>query len=361
MVVDFAGERRSSYLMLARLLGGAFVPIVTRDAAHALNPFPPVADALSATGEVRGEILHRIGALTDLLLANEGPDKDAALYRGLVLRGIRRTYARFVEQGRSDAPRFSDLIETWRAMDRDPERLSTLIALLDAFLAGPHARLFDRPTQTPDAAFVIFDLFGLDTLPDHIAEAVVLLVTDHIKGLAFDPTDDGIKYVILDEVAQLIRRPSLAALIDELYSTARKHRTSVWTVTQQYASYTGSPLAGVVRLNTTTQIVLSHQSDAGARALLAEDWGFGPRERAILDRLRTVKGQYAEAMLRTRGKAGPTTARLRIRLSPLDYQIATSDAADRARQRRWLERNPQAPIVDVLERMALASSEASDE
>ena len=50
--------------------------------------------------------------------------------------------------------------------------------------------------------------------------------------------------VILDEVAQLIRRPALAALVDELYSTARKHRTSVWTVTQQYASYTGSPLAG---------------------------------------------------------------------------------------------------------------------
>ena len=203
---------------------------------------------------------------------------------------------------------------------------------------------------------MIFDLFGIDSLPDHIAQAATFLVTQYIKALAFDAEDDRAKYIVLDEVAQLIKWPELASLVDELYSTARKHHTSVWTVTQQYAAYTQSPLAGTIRLNSTTQILLSHASDTEARARIGRDFALDAREQVLFESLTTVKGEYSEALLRTQVLEGDDkrqiAAKLRIRLSPFDYEISTSDAGDRARQRRWMNANPGSPIWAVLEKMA---------
>jgi hypothetical protein len=47
-----------------------------------------------------------------------------------------------------------------------------------------------------------------------------------------------------------------------------------------------------------------------------------------------------------------STAKLRLRLSPLDYEISTSDASDRKFQRKFIEANPEVPLVDVLEHVA---------
>ena len=46
------------------------------------------------------------------------------------------------------------------------------------------------------------------------------------------------------------------------------------------------------------------------------------------------------------------TAKLRLELSPFDYEIATSDAGDRGEQARVIAANPELQLVDVLDRLA---------
>ena len=368
LVVDFAGERKSSYLMVARLFGGRYVPVLGEDGRGSLNPFPTAARALDASGQLRPQVQTFLTVLTDLLLANVGADKDTQLFRRVLQRAFRDTYARLG----GSTPMYSDVYETlesYRGLrEVDQARLQVVLDLMDGFLSGPAARLFNRregvDERAGDARFLILDLFGIDSLEPHVAQAVTYLATEWVKQLAFDPRDPGRKYVVLDEVAQLIRRPEMAGLVDELYSTARKHRTSVWTVTQSYSTYRNSALAGTVKLNSTTQIFLSHASDAQGRRQVAEDYQFNDRERVLFERLRTVKGRYSQALIRTEsedqgGGKRPLTAVLNIELSPLDYQICTSDAADRELQRRYLEANPQVPLWRVLEHIAAARGRAA--
>jgi len=358
IVVDFAGATKSSYLMLARMFGGKFIPVLASD--YALNPFPPPEKALDDRGEVLGEVETFLTVLTDILLSNTGQTKEEQLYRHIIQRGIRDTYRRIQDR----APIYTDLFDTLkdysvRAGDIDREKLSVVLRLLGGFLSSGSARLFNRQsTATPDSPFLILDLYGIDSLDARIAQAVVFLTTQWVKSLAFDASDPGYKYVLLDEVAQLIKRQEMVGLLDELYSTARKHRTSVWTVTQSYHTYRQSALASTVKLNSTTQIFLSHASDEAGRKLIAEDYQFQRREKHLFDGLRTIKGKYSSALIRTEVADQRTreksyiTSVLHIDLSPLDYEICTSDAEDRELQRRYFLANPGRPEHEVLEHIA---------
>ncbi|MEQ8570099.1 MAG: DUF87 domain-containing protein [Deltaproteobacteria bacterium] len=358
MVVDFAGETKSSYLQVARLFGGQFVPVVSREAGVAINPFPPPAVALDEAGALKSEHLNFLLVLTDLLLTNTGDDMDAALHRQLLQRALQRCYEG--RTTRDGAPTYVDMAKVLEAMrgasDVDRDRLERIRSLLAGFLESPDSRFFTKPSNVvADASFVIFDLFGIDGLAPQTREALVFLVTEYVKRVAFG--EEGIRYVVLDEVAQLLRRPEMRRLVDELYATARKHRTSVWTVTQNYGSYVESGLHEVVKLNSTTQLFLSHANAADVRGRVADDFDFNERERVLFERLVTKKGDYSEALIRTQcvnelGDKEPVTARLRIELSPFDYQLATSDAADRERQKKWIEQNPTAPLAAVLDALA---------
>lgn len=360
-VVDFAGETKSSYLMVAKLFGGVFVPVVSKDAAVALNPFPPAEVALDEAGQLTSETLNFLLVLTDLLLTNTGTDRDAQLYRTLLQRALQDVYA---DRADDEAPTYRDLaavLEGYRGTaDVDRDRLAVLLELLQGFLASPDSRFFLGEGRAPiaDSPFVIFDLFGIDSLAPQTAEALVFLTTQHVKRVAFG--SEGQSYVVLDEVAQLLKRPEMVSLVDELYSTARKHATSVWTVTQNYGSYCKSAVAETVKLNSTTQVFLSHATAADVRAKVAEDFDFSARELYLLESLVTRKGEYSEVLLRTQvfdkaqGGKVDTTAKLRIQLSPFDYELATSDAADRVRQQRWIQQNPGLTLARILDGLGKA-------
>src|SRR5687767_14268121 len=142
MVVDFAGETKSSYLMVAKLFGGEFVPVLGKGRNAAINPFPPSSEAHERPGVLRSETLNFLTVFTDMLLVNTGGDKDAQLFRNVLQRGITETYRR----AGTAAPSYVDLFGVLRSFDGkgivDQDRLATLLALLEGFLRSPEARLF---------------------------------------------------------------------------------------------------------------------------------------------------------------------------------------------------------------------------
>jgi hypothetical protein len=360
MIVDFAGETKSSYLMVARLFGGRFVPILSEDRTLSINPFPPRRLALR-DGELQGEVLTFLVVLTDMLIVNTQQDKDAQLFRHIVSDAIVEAYK--ASDDPEYSPTYSDLVSVLsskkRRKDVDAVRLSVIVSLLEGFLRSPEAALFNRRSSIDVSEdFLIFDLFGIDSLPPHVQQAVAYLVCHFVKRLAFDAEDAKTKYIVLDEVAQLLRRPEMTALVHELYSTARKHNTSVWTVTQKYSDYVASAVAGTINLNSTTQLFLSHARAAAVRKQIVEDFEMNEREQYLFEGLRTKKGEYSEALLRTeifdplRSEKRSISSKLKIELSPFDYEIATSDSADRELQRRYIEANPDVPLHRVLEAVA---------
>jgi type IV secretory pathway VirB4 component len=327
MVVDFVGETKSAYRQLAERMGGRFIPILSQEGGFGLNPFPEPADALDAEGNVRGEMLHFLTVLTDILVANTDTDMEAQLHRQILQGAIQRLYR---QHPTGNAPTYHDLLTVLTATKRDngdEARRSTLARLIQGFLDSPESKLFLSEAETAYRdELVIFDLFGIDALPKHLREALVFLVCHRVKRLAFDPHDPGIKYVVMDEVAQLLRNPAMKALVHELYSTARKHRTSIWTVTQKYEDYVESAVAGTINLNSTSQLFLSHARAADSRRRIAEDFSLNPREAYLFEQLVTRKGSYSEVLLRTevfdeaRGEKWSVSAKLRVELSPVDAE-----------------------------------------
>ena len=350
MVVDYAGEQKSSYLHLVKLFGGVFVSLLA-GAGEAINPFPNRADATP-------KALDHLAVFIDLLLGNTGTQRERQLDRVVLQAAIQQLYA---HHEASDAPLLRDYLEVLRSMQdpRHAARAVELALLLESFLQSGHAHLFDRQTTLHiDAPFVVIDMHGINDLPEHVKGALAFLVCQYVKGVAFNNAHAGIKYIVLDEVAQLLNAPGMKNMIGELYSTARKHNTSVWTITQEYLSYCKSAVNETITVSSTTQMFFSHQNAARAGERIIDDFAFNPREARLFEHLQTRKGEFSEMLMKTHVVNGPQRrtkeifTKLRLELSPFDYQLTTSDRADRAALQRLAQQRDDWSLLEVLKARA---------
>ncbi len=201
-------------------------------------------------------------------------------------------------------------------------------------------------------------MHGINDLPDHVKGALAFLVCQYVKSVAFNNAHDGIKYIVLDEVAQLLNAPGMKNMIGELYSTARKHNTSVWTITQEYLSYCKSAVNETITVSSTTQMFFSHQNAAKAGERIINDFSFNPREAHLFEHLQTRKGEFSEMLMKTHVVHGPQKhtkeifTKLRLELSPFDYQLTTSDRADRAALQRLAQHSDDWSLLQVLKARA---------
>ena len=313
-IVDFAGAENSSYLKAAKLYGGTFIPIDSSGSVI-LNPFPPRSSILQ-NGEWNSSLLSFLSAVLDLILEIRGTNMDDELYRNIVSKAVRRMYME------TEFPTLSDLINF--IDDSDHERCDLIKRLLNGFIEDPVSRAINGRSTVNygEEPFVIYDLQGINTLSQKLKELFTFIVIQEAKKTAFEVTNS---FILFDEAAQLIKNPRLGDLIEELFATARKYNTGVWTITQNYLSFKEASLSSKIKINTTTTIFLNHANDEEARRLVSEDFGLSEAERGVFNSLKTVKGRYAEALFRTQIGPELQSEAVRIELSPFDYAIATSD------------------------------------
>jgi len=320
-IVDFAGAEKSSYLKMARLFGGTFIPIDASGKVR-LNPFPPKTYVLQGD-KWNTSALTFCNIVLDLILSNRGEGMESDIYRSIIARAVMQMYQNTENPTIKDVLGYID--------DDDKEKAALLRKLLQGFLASPESAIVsgEGSISYGNEPFTIFDLQGVSSLPPKLQELITFIVIEEARKAAFKAS--GFKFVIFDEVAQLIKDPRMVSLIDEMYSTARKYRTGVWTLTQNFASYKESVLSSKIKINTTTTIFLSHAADEEAKRLVAQDFGFSGLERDAFASLHTRKGEYSLAMMRCINATGDETEVVRIELSPLDYWLATSDDRDNQR------------------------------
>ncbi|MGI6394345.1 MAG: VirB4 family type IV secretion system protein [bacterium] len=343
-IVDFAGAENSSYLKMAHLYGGVFIPIDSKGEV-VINPFPKRSQILK-DGVWDSSALNFLQICMDLILEVREKSMKADLYRIIISKAIKEMYLKI------EKPVLSDLVRFIK--DDDKEKRETLIKLLNGFIDDPVSKIINGHSTINygNDPFVIYDLQGITGLNDKLKELLTFIVIQEAKKTAFEITNS---FIMFDEAAQLIKDPRLGDLIEELFATARKYNTGVWTITQNFLSFKEVALSSKIKINTTTTIFLSHANDEEAKRLVASDFGFTETERGAFDSLKTVKGEYALALFRTQIKENVESEVVRIELSPFDYAVATSDKEDN----RLLEKYADMRGVKLIEACAEAAAFAS--
>jgi hypothetical protein len=357
LAIDYAGPTKSSFKVAAEVFGGKYIGI--SGDGEKINPWPKPADALTG-GKLRPAVQAYLVKLTKLLLHQDGNGPEVALSSAFIQAAVQKLYERWTP---IEAPIYSDFLETLVALDandrEDRHRLEDLIKLTKTMLSGPEAKLLNhRTTAAVDGDFLVYDLDGMRSYEDRVKCAVALVVTTQVRNTAFDGRPDRYKYIFFEEAANLLAL-GMKDTVEELLTTARAHGTSVCVITQEYDAYRRSGIGGVVALNTTTSVFMSHSEANAAIKPIVEDFQLNEAEARALSGLRAVRGQYSELLFRTSvdDPAAPAgvkhiTTKTRLYLSPFDYQVVTSDAKDRAEQLKYRQAYPELPLPKVLEYLA---------
>lgn len=326
-IVDFAGAENSSYIKMADLYGGVFIPVDSKGKII-INPFPE-RDVILKEGKWDSSLLNFLNIAMDLILEIREKSMKSDLYRNIISRAIRNMY------GKIEKPVLEDLLNFIE--DDDREKAETLKKLLRGFLDDPVSKIINGQSTINYGSdpFVIYDLQGITGLNEKLRELLTFIVIQEAKRTAFEITNS---FIMFDEAAQLIKDPRLGDLIEELFATARKYNTGVWTITQNFLSFKESNLSSKIKINTTTTIFLSHANDEEAKRLVAEDFGFSGPEAGAFSSLMTKKGEYALALFRTQLGDKLESEVVRIELSPFDYAVATSDKEDNRLLKKYAQK-----------------------
>ncbi|MBP5202049.1 TraM recognition domain-containing protein [bacterium] len=325
-IVDFAGAENSSYLKMVKLYGGVFIPI-DPGGKIVINPFPK-RDKVYTGGKWNSSALNFLNTILDIILEIREKNMNADLFRNIVSKAVRSMYAAESE------PVLEDLVDFIE--DEDTTKAEMIRRLLRGFLDDPVSRIINGKSTVDYGGepFVIYDLQGISGLSEKLKELLTFIVIQEAKRSAFEITNS---FIVFDEAAQLIKDPRLADLIEELFATARKYNTGVWTVTQNFLSFKEFSLSSKIKINTTTTIFLSHANDEEAKRVIAEDFGLSPAEKEAFESLRTVKGEYSTALFRTQRGDKVESEVVKIELSPFDYAVATSDKEENRLLARFAE------------------------
>lgn len=319
-IIDFAGAENSSYRKMAQLFGGSFIPIDS-SGKYSINPFPR-RDQILIDGEFDASQLTFLSIVVDMIIGNTGDGTAENLKRGIISKAITQLYKEH------EAPSLRDLPGYIAEVDSDDQRLKNEIyKLLNDFLdvSNPASKIIASKSniEYSDNPFVIFDLQGINGLTDRMKQLLTFIVIQEAKKTAFKTK--GFKFIIMDECAQLIKQPAMADLVEEMFATARKYRTGVWTITQNFLSFKETNLSSKIKINTTTTIFLTHAEDPEAKRLVAADFGFTEQQKAAFESLKMEKGKYSLALFLTTSDNGSESAVVRMELSPFGFQLAQSD------------------------------------
>lgn len=319
-IIDFAGAENSSYRKMAQLFGGSFIPIDS-SGKYSINPFPR-RDQILIDGEFDASQLTFLSIVVDMIIGNTGDGTAENLKRGIISKAITQLYKEH------EAPSLRDLPGYIAEVDSDDQRLKNEIyKLLNDFLdvSNPASKIIASKSniEYSDNPFVIFDLQGINGLTDRMKQLLTFIVIQEAKKTAFKTK--GFKFIIMDECAQLIKQPAMADLVEEMFATARKYRTGVWTITQNFLSFKETNLSSKIKINTTTTIFLTHAEDPEAKRLVAADFGFTEQQKAAFESLKMEKGKYSLALFLTVSDNGSESAVVRMELSPFGFQLAQSD------------------------------------
>jgi type IV secretory pathway VirB4 component len=302
IVVDVGGKEKGSYYRLVQLLGGDFVS-VSLDGSMAINPFFSHEDLYT---DDEGNPAHEpnpakvlfLAGLAKLLVTDPGQPAPGIIASSILEQAILATYERL---GPTRPPIFSDLadeLEAFAGEDKESTALARRMAkTLRAQLSTARARVINQQTKVNiRSPFVVFDLKGIEDLGD-FGTIVLLVISAYVWSMIGRKRSapGWLAWVIYDEVWKLLKDPTAAQLVAELYRTARKLKAGVVTITQELADFLAVPQASAILANATNFALLRHSKGHEQVGDLLQ---LNSRELELFRTLTPKKGHYSEVFLR---------------------------------------------------------------
>ena len=259
-------------------------------------------------------------------MAAQGQRELTVKERALVSRAILRAFA---EAG----PREVVVSDIRRALEADGEPAAHDLAVcLELFCGdGPYAGFFDRPAA-PDSGglLTVYELGEIAKRKD-VASVLLMALIHRITDYARTNLSRQ-KYLIVDEAWTLLRSATTASFLEDVLRTYRKLNAAAIMVTQQVTDFEGRT-GEAIRANAPNRLFLQQTPETVLTMEKLLD--LAPEEKALLGKVRTVKGRFSELLVQsteTRGLA-------RLCPDPLSYWISTTDPKDNMRLEGLLREN----------------------
>jgi hypothetical protein len=303
----FVLDRGNSYRKLCEMIGGEYVAFDPKS-PRSINPCGAGLDE------------EKKIFLTDIFceMCSQGQRELTVKERSLVSRSIVRAFEKA-----GDREVF--IHDVLRELEADGEPAAHDLAICLEMFAnnGPYAGFFDRPcTTTEPGLLTVFELGDVAKRKDVASVLLMALIhkiTDYSRShLALQ------KYLIVDEAWTLLRSATTASFLEDVLRTYRKLGSSALMLTQQVTDFEGRT-GEAIRANAPNRLFLQQTSETVLAMEKLLD--LSPEEKALLAKVRTVKGKFSEMLVlstETRGIA-------RLVPDPLSYWISTSDPKDNLR------------------------------
>jgi type IV secretory pathway VirB4 component len=330
---DPQGKPLGSYYRLAQMMGGDYVDL-SLDGANAINPFYSRADLFTTDAGRPADApnplkLLFLGGILKILVQDPGTRELTTVQESILQRAILGAYARLAD---ARPPLLSDVIAELEQLplERDDRANARGYAkTLRAWIDGPHGRLLNQPSRVnPRSQLVVFDVKGIESA-GRLADVMISIVSAYVWNMISRPRSE-LGWVIYDECWKLLQNPVAAALVAELYRTARKLRAGAISITQRLDDFLASPASGAILANAPATFLLKHKD---SHELVAARVSLNERELELFKGLATEKGQYSEFFY----KSDRGSAVVRNAPCPFDYWVNTTEARDRDLEDQVLE------------------------
>lgn len=332
-IIDKGGPGAGSYRnMIMNLPTGRYIEIrVVGEMDFTINFFDGplfVTRALNGdiladlNGEVDGDKENFLIKLLTLMCKDEG-DRIARQDVSRISALIRRAYR---DLGNNSQNTLNlDLFCTKYLAPEFPDLFSAIHQFIEQ---GIYAKFFRATTQLKHVDCFCFDLEGIDAHPD-LAPILTLVITSFAYSMCL--TDKNVrKMIVVDEAWSAFKGP-LAAVIENIWRTIRKHNGFIYCVTQGLEDIFKSEVASALLNNTTHYFMCgsSHRYDAlsqikasGVQTNSIDAYDYG-----LISNMRFAKGQYSEIYMLTPNFKGV----IRLRASLYDYWFFTTNADDKVK------------------------------
>lgn len=197
---------------------------------------------------------------------------------------------------------------------------------------GIYAGYFAKTMKLESDDVFCFDLEGIDEHPD-LKGILTAIVVNFCYSMAMDGNPGRKKLILIDEAWALLRGGRMTSVIESIWRTIRKHGGRIYCATQDFESIFASP-AGLAIMNNSTYFYMlgsKYEWETLQKVKATGKNGVNSLTQWDYERISThqfVKGQYSEFWFLNPVFSGT----LRYRASAYDYQLATTDPEDKAKQ-----------------------------
>lgn len=340
-IIDIGG----SYRKLCEFLSGQYIevsPPKENESIRTINPFHLPDNAT----EPSPHKLKFLLTFFETILTDSESEKLHKLDKSLLEEAFLETYKK-IRKEKDRVPRLSDFHEYLSASKETS--LKNFAKMLYPWTGNrPYGRLLDADNTldlTNDV--VVFDLKGLSSYPD-LQSVMILIITDFILGRVESKNTNILqrrKQIIMDEVWQLLQSKPASSFMEYCVRTLRKTGSGITFITQGLEEIVASPIGSAILSNTATKFILLQRGDLEPIRKILK---LNDQEMSLIQSLGQSKGLYSEAFM----MLNEDRTVIRIKPTPIEYWLATSDAIDNSYLDEYRKKYPEKTLPQVIEELA---------